>query len=164
MIRKASGARFPNDVREALEAAGWSPGRDVLPRTQPWIDAVTATAEYVGDPVPELFDSARAVLAEFGGLRFRPLNPHRNKDFAIAPGNNPGDYWLGMPEHIDKPSYPIGLYYDEMPSELVMDVDGGVYVLHWYSKHMVADSVDEAIVKLVRGISFWDLPKIAWAP
>ena len=157
--------RFPAEVRTVLREGGWSPGRDAFAAVRPWTDAVTATAVYVGDPVPELFGAARAVLAEFGGLRFHPLYRHRHKDFAIAPeGGDPGDRWLGMPGWIDKPSYPIGLYYDEMPSELAMDVDGGVYVLHWYSQHKVADSVDEAIVKLTRGVHFRDLPKIAWAP
>jgi hypothetical protein len=158
--RKAVDARFPAEVQKALRAGGWSPGREEPAAVAAWVDRVKATAEDVGDPVPELFDSARAVLAEFGSLRFRPFDPRRDEDFAIAPDSDPGDYWLAMTVMVGKPTYPIGLFYDEVPSELVMDVDGGVYVMHWYGTYVVAESVDEAIVKLFEGVDFRNLPEI----
>jgi hypothetical protein len=128
--RRAAEQRFPADVLEVLRAAGWQPGH---------------RAEAGGDP-------ARAALAEFGGLR---LEPKRAYAFSLYPaaGHEPDlELYEGLAENLGLPLTPIGVRHDDGPSELTVDPRGRVFASHWSGSYFVADSADEAIVALIRGV------------
>ncbi|HWB37821.1 MAG TPA: SUKH-3 domain-containing protein, partial [Rugosimonospora sp.] len=71
---RAARRRFPEEVRAALGAAGWLPGRDVTARVEVWLEKFHADFPEARSALP-LFPVAAAALAEFGGLRPRGHTP-----------------------------------------------------------------------------------------
>lgn len=147
--------RFPADVRGVLWAAGWRPGRDVSADIDRWLHRVRQTqpASMVG---LECFPAARSVLAEFGGLRLTQFGatglPAMGFDTYLQPVGEPLETGgvLELAQDVGAPMFPIGICADD-DAIITIDAHNRVYLIHWGGDHVVADSVDEAIVTLVRG-------------
>jgi hypothetical protein len=150
---RAAERRFPPDVRAALEAAGWRPGRNREPAVIAWLNRPSVLAAVRGI---EFSEPARAALTEFGGLRL----PQRGPDG--HPGGGFPSRFFPIPDTLATvalraftlrtgiPAAPIGDHEDG-PADLVIDPDGRVYLLHWADDLVVGDSIETALVWLVRG-------------
>ncbi|GAA3768689.1 hypothetical protein GCM10022225_64080 [Plantactinospora mayteni] len=132
---RAGSARFPDDVRTMLRLSGWVPGRDGSALLGSW-----CRRHGVDDEV--LFPAARASAADFGGLtivgyRFTPT---------------PDD--LVPPPHSDLAER-LGLRVWQIAAGdarlLVMDESGAVHRRDSSGDLPFAPTVDEAVVRLVRG-------------
>ncbi|PZG20391.1 hypothetical protein C1I95_09585 [Micromonospora craterilacus] len=149
--RRAAQARFPPDVRHVLEQAGWFPGRDFGAAVDHWM--VRFADELAGLDCPPI---ARNALVEFGGLRLPQFGRrgHLGGGFMsyIHPtrGGVVTEAARDFAEEYDNPVYPLGNNEDG-PSELVVDAQGRVFMLHWADDFFVGPDVDSAIVKLIRG-------------
>ncbi|WP_028565419.1 SUKH-3 domain-containing protein [Salinispora tropica] len=144
---RAAEGRFPPDVREVLDQAGWFPGRDMTAAVDLWL------AHFADELAGlECFPAARAALIEFGGL--------------ILPQVGGGRYWSSIQptrsngvvtessevfaEEFDNPVFPLG-NNDDGPSELAMDAQGRVFQLHWADDFFIGPDIDTAIIALIRG-------------
>lgn len=147
--------RFTAEVREVLDGAGWQPGRDVTSWVSQWLAKV-----YAEDPDAErrlpLFPAARAALAEFGGLRFTQLSRvgYAGGGFRVELWPDVGrvlvDLFAEFGDGIGVPVFPFA-WYEDGPSDAVVDENGRVFLLHPVGEFLLADSVDEAVTALVRG-------------
>ncbi|GIJ79983.1 SUKH-3 immunity protein [Micromonospora phaseoli] len=148
---RAAEGRFPPDVRQVLDKAGWFPGRDRTASVNLWM--VRFADELAGLDCPPV---ARAALVEFGGLRLPQFGRrgHLGGGFTsyIHPtlGGVVTEAARAFAEEYDNPVYPLGNNEDG-PSELVVDAQGRVFMLHWADDFFVGPDVDSAIVKLIRG-------------
>ncbi len=151
----AAAPRFPEDVRAVLERAGWFPGRSIAAEIDRWAAEVTAHTSPAGNR-HELFSAARAVLDEFGGLRI-VQEGHGDAlgrfPFAFYPAHN----WLPDPDlyvefgaQLGRRVFPLGVH-DDGPSELAVDEDGRVFLLHWSDDLLEGDTIDAALTTLIRG-------------
>jgi len=145
--------RFPDDVATVLTAAGWFPGRSVAQDIEPWLADFTARTS-AGGQRHQIFPAARAVLDEFGGLLVRP-DQHGGAGFPF--GFYPAQDWFPDPAvyaelagEIGSPVFPVGVHGDG-PSELAVDGDGRVLLLHWSDDLVEGDDIDAALITLVRG-------------
>jgi hypothetical protein len=151
--RRAAGRRFPPDVRAALDAAGWWPGRNREAAVVAWLNRPSVLAAVPGI---EFSGPARAALTEFGGLRL----PQRGPDG--EPGGGFPSRFFPVPDALATEALrtfstrtgiavaPIGDHEDG-PADLVIDPDGRVFLLHWADDFVVGDSIEAALVWLVRG-------------
>ncbi len=148
--KRAAEARFPEPALTALKAAGWRPGRDVSGDVARWMEHARDFPTDSGEPML-LFPPARAALDEFGGLR---IEPQRAYPFSFHPiGHEPDhDLYEGLADILGKQIVPIGVRHDDGPSELTIDTDGRVFASHFSGTYFVADTLDEAIAKLVEGV------------
>lgn len=159
---RAAEDRFPADVREVLEKAGWFPGRDMTAAVNLWLtrfaDELTGL---------EFFPAARAALVEFGGLRLAQFGgygePGGGFGSAIHPtrGGVLTEESEVFAEEFDNPVFPLGNNADG-PSELVIDAQGRVFLLHWADDFLVGPDIDAAIVKLVRGGEMPEASDLNW--
>jgi hypothetical protein len=147
--------RFPADVRAVLDEAGWRPGRDVSAWVNRWLREVYD--EYAGAREGlTLFPVAQAALAEFGGLRFaqrpRPGDPGSGFRVELWPdvGRVVVDLYTSYAADLGVPVFPFA-WYEDGPSDAVVDVHGRVFLLHPIGDFLVADTVDGAITALIRG-------------
>ncbi|MDG4773760.1 SUKH-3 domain-containing protein [Solwaraspora sp. WMMD792] len=151
---RAADRRFPPDVRPVLEAAGWFPGRDVSAMVDQWAGRWAAELDgLVMTPV------ARAALTEFGGLTIAQFGSDGTADAGFPTFVHPVRSGLVTEEarvfvdEYDHPVFPLGGNSDG-PAELVVDAAGRVLLLHWAGYQYVADDVDTALIRLVRGGPF----------
>jgi len=150
---RAAATRFPPDVRAALEEAGWWPGRNREPAVVAWLNRPAVLAAVQGI---EFSGPARAALTEFGGLRLQQFGPNR------TPGGGFPTRFFPIPDALATDSLraftartgisaaPIGDHEDG-PADLVIDPDGRVFLLHWADDFVLGDSIEAALVWLVRG-------------
>jgi hypothetical protein len=147
--------RFPEDVREVLAEAGWRPGRDVSTWVAQWLEKVYADNPAARQRLP-LFPAAQAALAEFGGLRFTQLKRtgYAGGGFRVELWPDVGrvvvDLYAEFAADIGVPVFPFA-WYEDGPSDAAVDANGRVFLLHPTAEFLVAPSVDEAMVALVRG-------------
>ncbi|GAA5185140.1 hypothetical protein GCM10023322_28210 [Rugosimonospora acidiphila] len=154
-LERRAEQRFSAEVREVLSAAGWRPGRDVSSRVSQWLSDV-----YERDPGARrgltLFPAAQAALAEFGGLRFTQLSRvgYAGGGFRVELWPDEGrvviDLFTEFGADLGVPVFPLA-WYEDGPSDAVVDETGRVFLLHPVGEFLVADTVDEAITALVRG-------------
>jgi hypothetical protein len=149
----AARRRFPPEVRAVLERAGWWPGRDKSVAVATWLAEPAVAQALAGIDVA---GPARAVLDEFAGLRIPQFGPRGTPDGGFpsqifpAPGRIVTDSAREFTERTGIPATPIGDHEDG-PADLVVDPDGRTFLLHWAGDFLVADSVDGAIIWMVRG-------------
>ncbi len=147
---RAATDRFPVDVARVLLDAGWHPGRDISPQIDAW---VTANSDKL--PGGRLADVPRAFLNEFGGLDFPQYGPHQHlgggydSTFHPMTENILLDRGQGIREEYGITAYPIGINADD--AELVMDVFGRMFFVHWSDDFLLGHNPDEALINLVRG-------------
>lgn len=159
--RKAAAERFPPDVLEALRLAGWRPGRSHRAAVDAWLRANMEDLAGL-----ELSDAARAALDEFGGLYVRQAGPGGAPNGGFPTQLDPSHIPVrigGVRAFIHRIGinvFPIG-YHEDGPSHVVIDPAGRVFLLHWIDDFVVADSMDEAVLWLVRGKDEGPLPAIA---
>ena len=160
--RHAAEGRFPPDVRYVLEQAGWFPGRDVGTAVDHWM--VRFADELDG---LECSPAARAALVEFGGLQLPQFGQHGELGGGFTSYVHPTeggvvtDKAFAFSEENDNPVYPLGNNEDG-PSELVVDAQGRVFMLHWAGDFFVGPDVDSAIVSLVRGDEQPETSEVDW--
>ena len=159
---QAAGRRFPPDVRHVLETAGWFPGRDVTAMIDNW--SARWADELAGLPMSP---AARAALTEFGGLTFPQFGADGTADAGFPTFIHPvrsglvtEEARVFVDEH-DHPVFPFGGNSDG-PSELVVDAEGRVIMLHWAGYRFVAAGVDAALIGLIRGGPFPPLRPGQW--
>jgi hypothetical protein len=148
-------ARFPGEVRDVLYDAGWRPGRDVSASVDRWLREVYAEHPAAREVLP-MFPAARTALAEFGGLRFtqqRRLG-YAGGGFRIETWPDAGrmvvDLYVGYATEIGGPVFPFA-WYEDGPSDVVVDARGRVYLLHPAGDFLLAGTVDAAITALIWG-------------
>ncbi|GIH14084.1 SUKH-3 domain-containing protein [Rugosimonospora africana] len=154
-VERRAGQRFTAEVREVLSGAGWQPGRDVSAWVSQWLAKVYEEHPDAGRRLP-MFPAARAALAEFGGLRFTQLSRvgYAGGGFRVEVWPDVGrvlvDLFAEFAADIRVPVFPF-LWYEDGPSDAVVDENGRVFLLHPAGEFLVADSVDEAVTAFVRG-------------
>ncbi len=160
---RAAEGRFPPDVREVLEQAGWFPGRDETAAVDQWL---TRFAEELAGL--ECFPTARAALVEFGGLRLpqfgRNGQPGAGYGSGIQPTRTGGVLAEGseiFAEEYDNPVFPLGNNADG-PSELVIDAQGRVFQLHWADDFFIGPDIDSALITLIRGDDVPEASDLTW--
>ncbi|GAB2931680.1 hypothetical protein GCM10027280_19230 [Micromonospora polyrhachis] len=160
--QRAVDHRFPPDVRYVLEEAGWFPGREVTAAVDHWRN------RFAGDLAGlTFFPVARAALTEFGGLRLpqfgRNGEPEGGFTSYLHPtrGGVATDAARTFAEEYDNPVFPLGNNEDG-PSELVIDAQGRVFMLHWAEEFFVGAGIDEALVALIRGTELTPASDRTW--
>ncbi|MGW0434912.1 SUKH-3 domain-containing protein [Micromonospora sp. NPDC003197] len=149
--QRAADNRFPPDVRYVLEEAGWFPGREVTAAVDHWRNRFAEKLTGL-----TFFPAASAALTEFGGLRLpqfgRNGEPEAGFTSYLHPtrGGVATDGAHGFAEEYDNPVFPLGNNEDG-PSELVIDAQGRVFMLHWAEEFFVGANIDAAVVALIRG-------------
>jgi hypothetical protein len=150
---RAARDRFPSDVREVLEAAGWWPARDRAAVVTAWLDTPQVATAFAGIEFP---GPARSTLAEFGGLRVPQRGVGDSADGGFAsrffpiPDRVGADGLRSFTARTGIVAAPVGDHEDG-PGDLVVDGDGRVFLLHWADDYLVAESFDAALVWMVRG-------------
>jgi hypothetical protein len=154
--------RFPPDVDRVLREAGWFPGRDVGADFADWLATMEQELQDGGFPA-QVFPALRSALAEFGGLRVEQDGPGVDIGrFSFAIGDiEPALEADDTREFIDLTGeLTLGFgSTDDLRSELIMGETGTVYLFHIIGGlfHQ-ADSMDEALVTLIRGIRGDEVP------
>jgi hypothetical protein len=153
--RTAEQPRFPDDVQAVLTKAGWFPGRSVAADVDRWAAEFTARTSANGRR-HEFFAAARAALDEFGGLTVQQEGHGEaigRFPFAFYPAHawfpDPDSY-AEFAEQIGRRVFPLGVH-DDGPSELAIDEDGRVFLFHWSDDLLEGDTIDDALVTLIRG-------------
>ncbi|GAA1042228.1 hypothetical protein GCM10009557_67730 [Virgisporangium ochraceum] len=156
---RAARDRFPPDVRSVLETAGWWPARDRTAAVTAWLETPQVATALAGI---DLSGPARTVLAEFGGLRLPQRGVVPPGGAAESPDGGFASRFFPIPDRVGADGLrsftartgiaaaPVGDHEDG-PADLVIDGDGRVFLLHWAGDHLVANTVDEAVVWMVRG-------------
>jgi hypothetical protein len=150
---RAAERRFPPDVRAALEAAGWRPGRNREAAVVAWLNRPSVLAAVHGI---EFSGPARAALTEFGGLRLTQCGPDGRPDggfpsrFFPIPDTLATEALRAFAARTGISVAPIGDHEDG-PADIVIDPDGRVFLLHHAEDYVLGDSVEAALVWLVRG-------------
>ncbi|WP_027644562.1 SUKH-3 domain-containing protein [Salinispora oceanensis] len=160
---RAAEGRFPPDVREILDQAGWFPGRDMTAAVDLWLRRFAD--ELAG---LECFPAARAALVEFGGLILPQFGGHGEPGGGFASGIQPtrtgGVLAEGseiFAEEYDNPVFPLGNNADG-PSELVIDAQGRVFQLHWADDFFIGPDIDSALITLIRGDDVPEASDLTW--
>ncbi|MEV6812280.1 SUKH-3 domain-containing protein [Micromonospora sp. NPDC051296] len=159
---RAAEGRFPPDVRYVLEKAGWYPGRNVTSAVDHWM--VRFADELAG---LECSPAARAALVEFGGLQLPQFGGHGEPGGGYTSFIHPTlggvvtDKAHAFSEEYENPVYPLGNNEDG-PSELVVDAQGRVFMLHWADDFFIGPDVDTALVNLIRGEELTEASDGGW--
>jgi hypothetical protein len=141
--------RFPPNVRAHLEDAGWHPGRR-LPEDE--LDRLAATLAALPAERPiRLHETARAFLAEFGGLT---VAPHGRPAVSFAPVPETFDTWLlDVPEDVLGQHFcPVAIYRDGWPSEILLGESGRSLLRAGPEFYDVADDPDTTVIDLLIGL------------
>jgi hypothetical protein len=150
-VEKRAEERFPPDVRKVLTDAGWHPGRDVSARIRLWLKRVYAEHPGAEERLP-IFPAAMDALTEFGGLKFNRKG--RPDGFRVELWPDVGrvvvDLYTEFGSALGVPVFPFA-YYEDGPSDAVVDERGRVFLLHPASDYLVGRTVDEAIIGFARG-------------
>lgn len=132
--------RFPKDIEEQIKNQGWFVGRQyggVKERPKDF----------------DIFPAAETILSEFEGLRIGISGP--GQECATSDINFDPSYGDGMSKEVHAESkqkrlYPIAGVHNAHQTMFV-DESGNIY-LYFDCLVAFASSLDEAIVKLLRGI------------
>ena len=138
--------RFPANVRAHLEAAGWHPGRRIADEQ---LDRVAqALAALPAERPVRLHDTARAFLAEFGGLT---VAPGGRPPVAFAPVEHVFDPWLlDVPEDVLGEHFcPVAVRPGDYPSELLLGESGRSLLRAGTEFYEVADDPDATVIDLL---------------
>ena len=138
--------RFPADVRAQLESDGWRPGRRV-PDDQ--LDQFAATLARLTSERPiRLHDTARAFLAEFGGLT---VAPDGRSSLAFPPVPERFSGWLlDVPEDVLGQHFcPVAVYRADEPWEVLLGESGRSLMRAGTEFYEVADDPDATVVDLL---------------
>ncbi|RIV34352.1 SUKH-3 domain-containing protein [Micromonospora radicis] len=160
--RRAAEGRFPPEARHVLESAGWFPGRDVTSAVDHWM--VRFAKDLAGLDCPPM---ARAALNEFGGLVLPQFGNSGRLGGGFTSYIHPtrggvlAESARIFAEEYGNPVYPLGNNEDG-PSELVIDAQGRVFMLHWADDFFVGPDLDSAIVSLIRGDEMTDASDLDW--
>ncbi|MGI5237763.1 SUKH-3 domain-containing protein [Dactylosporangium sp. CA-139066] len=165
----ADPARFPRELQGRLFAIGWRPDRDVSAEVEPWLAGEMERLRELHGRIgrfalPEPFEAARKVFAEFGGLQSRDNAggiTSARVPFVIFPPplGDPKSLlsdafdvmFLGSRLH--QPVFQLG-YVEDGETVLVMAEDGSVH-LTGAVERLAGATFDEAIAALMNG----DLPE-----
>jgi hypothetical protein len=142
---KAADDRFPPDVRQALDDAGWFPGRDISAAVDQW------EKDFAGQLAGMTFYPAvRAAMCEFGALSIAQFAAPDGGDHShVFPTGGVGvDRAEGFMDKYQHTVFPLGDYQDG-PAELVMDQQGQVFILHWANDWYLGANIDAALISLV---------------
>jgi hypothetical protein len=156
---KAAGDRFPPDVREVLDNAGWFPGRDIAAAVDQW---EARFAERVAGMT--FYPAARAAMREFGGLDIpQAAAPEGGYHSYIFPTNGGVGIHAAQAfaEEYEHPVFPLGNNQDG-PAELVMDEQGRVFFLHWADEFYLGKNIDEALISLIRSDDWPEASDRTW--
>lgn len=165
---RAAEGRFPDDVRQVLEQAGWYPGRDVRAAVDHWLSRFADELDGL-DCLP----TARAALDEFGGLRLPQFGLYDDSTGGVnlgggftshlhpTQGGVTTEAARVFAEEYDNPVFPIGNNEDG-PAELVVDAAGRVFMLHWADDFYLGPDIDTAVVNLVRGVKLAEASDLDW--
>jgi hypothetical protein len=152
----AGGDRFPPDVTDVLLRAGWVPGRDVQAHVVAWLENLLEDHPWVAEERAEALAAGRNILAEFGGLHVPLFGP--GAETALLPfdfhpgGDTPDPYaFEHLSERLGSALFPLGTVADGR-FDLVVDGVGRVYLTGDVDRYLGA-TIDEALVRLVRGIA-----------
>lgn len=146
--------RFPPLVTEALQAAGWVPGRRDDDRAQQWALRLAADAAPDGRQ-HTIVRAAVEAYGEFGGLLVRPQGDGEQitpSTFHLDPflvGRSVGTL-AELAAAIGAPLTPIGEEGDGV-GILAVDEPGRVFVLDHGGDWYLGADLDEAITALVLG-------------
>lgn len=144
--------RFPQDVEDALVAAGWLPGRDASARVGPWLEAFTARA--VDGRRHEPFPAAERLLAEFGLLDVEQVGigeaePLRSFHFLpLDTWIDPWDY-ARLAHALGRRLFPVAVV--DNTGYLAVDEAGRVFLMAEFDVSFVGADIDAALESLVRG-------------
>jgi SUKH-3 immunity protein of toxin-antitoxin system len=156
---KAAGDRFPPDVRQALDDAGWFPGRDISAAVDQW---EMKFADRVAGMT--FFPAARAAMREFGALSIPQAGPtdggYRTHIFPTHGGVGI-DRAEGFMADYEHAVFPLGNNQDG-PTELVMDEQGRVFFLHWAQDFYLGENIDAALISLIRWGDWPDVSSSIW--
>lgn len=154
--------RFPPDVRFVLTEAGWFPGRDVSASVNLWLKEHAEKLDGL-EPTP----AALAALNEFGGLQLPQFGRNGEAGAGYTSYLHPTGGGVGtraahtFAEDFEDPVFPLGNNEDG-PSELVIDAQGRVFMLHWANDLFVGPNIDAALVALVRGTELVPADETTW--
>ncbi len=152
---RAARQRLPEDVREVLTAAGWRSARDISARIDAWLAKLYEEQPAARDSLP-LFPAAKAALAEFGGLRFKQLTRpgYAGGGFAVETWPDVGrvvlELYTDFAADLGARVFPFA-WYEDGPSDAVVAEDGRVFLLHPAGLYLLGETVDAAVIELVRG-------------
>lgn len=165
--RKQAYQRFPRDVAHALLQAGWHPGRTTPDAA---LDDFADLVPMLGEAGPDrpgfaLHVAARDALREFGSLRVRGPGTEDVADGSAAhpttvtvsfpPAARPSDFHLldGLDEDLGLVVAPLAAVHPDRYEDVGIDADGRVFSVSSYTGDalLVAESVDDALVALLRG-------------
>jgi hypothetical protein len=148
-------SRFPDDVAEALTAAGWRPGRHEDATAQQWRLLLASRRSRAGG-AHAVVDAAVSAFAEFGGLRVEldgagsdvarttfTLDPMRAVDTV--------DTLAGLAAVLEVPLTPLGVEGDG-GGILAIDDRGRVFVVDHTGEWFLGATVDEALTTLIQGL------------
>lgn len=159
---RAAEGRFPPDVREVLDQAGWFPGRDMTAAVDLWL------AHFADELAGlECFPAARAALIEFGGLILPQFGGHRDPGGGFTSyiypthGKVLSEDSRIFAEEYGNPLFPLGNNADG-PSDLAVDAQGRVFQLHWADDFFVGPDIDTALIALIRGTDLPEAWKLTW--
>lgn len=135
------------EIETVLMRAGWDPGRDRSTEITAWLGQLSEAFPIVG--------SALDVLGRFGGLDVELSGPGEEwsrQSFRIDPALALGedDRFADFSAMLGVRLFPLGEVGNQ--AFLALGEDGRVYALMldlWW----VGDSIDEAVERLVRGLS-----------
>lgn len=135
-------AEYSPEVRTALEAAGWYPGREYP--AQSWADALTREGFHIND-------NALAIWSEFGGIRVRRESEERPSSFYFDPfdaASGAADEARRLNEDYRENLSPIGLWSSQYRSYIaesgwVMAVGPG---WDWELGKNLADMLDLVVI------------------
>jgi len=135
-------------VREALDAAGWFPGRVMPAQAREWIRELDRPDGF------QVFAAAERVLTEFGGLHIRAMGPGVEAarmsievDPTLAFGEE--DRFEACAMRLNRRLYPLG-EVEGGHAFVAIAEDGRVYLL-MDEPLAVVGSFDEALAALVEG-------------
>lgn len=147
----APAGRFPEDVETHLRKSGWYPGRSIpdadLDHYAQRLDVLTTDEELR----LTLVAPARRFLAEFGGLTIG-VAPMKPTTFQPRPTAPDVDSFSFLREDLGELITPIGTIDDpDYPEEIVLSDGGRVFLTNFSGAYLLAETIDWAVVRLVRG-------------
>ncbi|WP_394827857.1 SUKH-3 domain-containing protein [Pendulispora albinea] len=136
-------------VRETLMRAGWVPGRRDEARANEWAHQLDSPGGL------QIFDAARAALAEFGGLKVDVVGP--GIDFAktsfeldplLAIGEE--DRFEDAASQLARRVYPLG-DVGGGHAFLAIDDRGAVYFINESGPTLLGHTIENALAALIQG-------------
>jgi hypothetical protein len=146
--------RFPPEVLQVLQDAGWSEGRRTDTEAAMAVDIVREQIGRHGERT-ESFPAAAAALSEFGGvyvIQDGPGHDLARRPFAIDPTEVAAttETLADIGRLLQTRLFPIGMEGDH-DSILAIDEGGKVYAIDQAGTWLLGDTMDAALITLVTG-------------